>query len=155
MEQEIFRSSYEKQFRYVWNLCIAFLRNVEDTEDAVQEVFLRLLDSEAPFANEGEIRAWLIVTAKNVCRDELRRARRRDVSLDDAQSCAAPAPEIDETLALVRSLPLRYRTPVYLFYYEGYSTAQIAALLNRKESTVRSDLRRGRKKLKDILEESS
>lgn len=155
MEQDVFRRSYEKQFRYVWNLCIAFLRNVEDTEDAVQEVFLRLLDSEAPFADEGEIRAWLIVTARNVCRDELRRARRRDVPLDDAQTCAAPPPEIDETLALVRSLPLRYRTPIYLFYYEGYSTAQIAALLNRKESTVRSDLRRGRKKLKDILEETS
>lgn len=155
MEQDVFRRSYEKQFRYVWNLCIAFLKNVEDTEDAVQEVFLRLLDSEAPFADDGEIRAWLIVTAKNVCRDELRRARRRDVPLDEAQSRAAPAPEIDETLALVRSLPLRYRTPIYLFYYEGYSTAQIAVLLNRKESTVRSDLRRGRKKLKDILEESS
>ena len=155
MEQDVFRRSYEKQFRYVWNLCIAFLKNVEDTEDAVQEVFLRLLDSEAPFADDGEIRAWLIVTAKNVCRDELRRARRRDVPLDEAQSRAAAAPEIDETLALVRSLPLRYRTPIYLFYYEGYSTAQIAVLLNRKESTVRSDLRRGRKKLKDILEESS
>lgn len=155
MEQDVFQRSYEKQFRYVWNLCIAFLRNVEDTEDAVQEVFLRLLDSDSPFADEGQIRAWLIVTAKNVCRDELRRARRRDVPLDDAQSCAVPAPEIDETLALVRSLPLRYRIPIYLFYYEGYSTAQIAALLNRKESTVRSDLRRGRKKLKDILEESS
>lgn len=155
MEQEVFRRSYEKQFRYVWNLCIAFLRNVEDTEDAVQEVFLRLLNSETPFTDEGQIRAWLIVTAKNVCRDELRRARRRDIPLDDAQNCASPPLEIDETLALVRSLPLRYRTPIYLFYYEGYSTAQIAALLNRKESTVRSDLRRGRKKLKDILEESS
>lgn len=155
MEQEVFRRSYEKQFRYVWNLCIAFLKNVEDTEDAVQEVFMRLLDSELPFADEGQIRVWLIVTAKNVCRDELRRARRREVPLDDVQTRAAPPPEIDETLTLVRSLPLRYRTPIYLFYYEGYSTAQIAALLSRKESTVRSDLRRGRKKLKEILEESS
>lgn len=155
MEQEVFRRSYEKQFRYVWNLCIAFLKNVEDTEDAVQEVFMRLLDSELPFADEGQIRAWLIVTAKNVCRDELRRARRREVPLDDVQTRAVPPPEIDETLTLVRSLPLRYRTPIYLFYYEGYSTAQIAALLSRKESTVRSDLRRGRKKLKEILEESS
>lgn len=155
MEQEVFRRSYEKQFRYVWNLCIAFLKNVEDTEDAVQEVFMRLLDSELPFADEGQIRAWLIVTAKNVCRDELRRARRREVPLYDVQTRAVPPPEIDETLTLVRSLPLRYRTPIYLFYYEGYSTAQIAALLSRKESTVRSDLRRGRKKLKEILEESS
>ena len=58
---------------------------------------------------------------------------------------------IDETLAAVRNLPEKYRLPVYLFYYEELSTAQIAALLHRRESTVRSDLRRGREKLRQML----
>lgn len=53
----------------------------------------------------------------------------------------------------VKALPLPYRETVHLFYYEGYSTAQIARILDQKESTVRSRLNRGREKLKPLLEE--
>ena len=53
----------------------------------------------------------------------------------------------------VKSLPVKYREVIHLFYYEGYSTAQIAQMLGRKEVTVRSDLRRGRIRLKEILKE--
>ena len=51
----------------------------------------------------------------------------------------------------VRALPVRYREVIHLFYHEGYSTAQIAKILNRRESTVRSHLRRGRDKLRELL----
>jgi len=51
----------------------------------------------------------------------------------------------------VSRLPLRYRQVIHLFYHEGYQTAQIAKVLGRNESTVRSDLRRGREKLKEVL----
>ena len=54
----------------------------------------------------------------------------------------------------VRSLPVPFREVIHLFYYEGYSTAEISRMLDRKESTVRSDLRRGRLKLKEILKEA-
>lgn len=53
----------------------------------------------------------------------------------------------------VRALPVPYREAIHLFYYEGYSTAQIAQILDQKESTVRSRLKRGREKLKPLLEE--
>ena len=151
MEQEAFTTQYAAQFRLVWNLCLTLLRNPADTEDAVQGTFLRLLRHPAPPEEAGQLRAWLIVTARNVCRDELRRHRRRELALDEARDLPAAAPEIDETLAAVRRLPEKYRLPIYLFYYEELTTAQIAALLNRKESTVRSDLRRGREKLRRML----
>ncbi|WP_349768839.1 RNA polymerase sigma factor [Hungatella hominis] len=54
----------------------------------------------------------------------------------------------------VKALPDKYREVIHLFHYEGYSTAQIGKMLKRKEATVRSDLRRGRQKLKDILKEA-
>lgn len=75
------------------------------------------------------------------------------------------ADELDETLAAkerkdlqfvweaVRQLPDHYREVIHLFHYEGYSTAQIAQMLGRKEATVHSDLRRGRMQLRDILQE--
>ena len=54
----------------------------------------------------------------------------------------------------VKALPVNLRAVIHLFYHEGYSTAEIARLLGRKESTVRSDLRRGRAKLKETLKEA-
>ena len=65
-----------------------------------------------------------------------------------------PEPEIDETLEALRTLPEKYRAAIYLFYYEGLPVEQISRLLDRRESTVRSDLRRGRAKLKELLERS-
>ena len=74
--------------------------------------------------------------------------------------------ELDETLAAqeredltfvweaVKSLPKQYWEAIHLFYYEGYSTAQIGLILDQKESTVRSTLHRGRIKLKEILKEA-
>ena len=151
MDREAFAKLYAAQFRFVWNLCLTLLRNPADAEDAVQETFLRLLRQGSAPDSEAQLRAWLIVTARNVCRDELRRFRRRELPLDEAANAASPPPELDETLLAVRSLPERYRVPIYLFYYEELTCAQIAALLRRRDSTVRSDLRRGRERLRKLL----
>lgn len=142
---------YERHVRLVWNVCYTFLRNVTDVEDAVQETFLRLYLSEQAFSDDNHARAWLITAAKNVCRDELRRSRRRDVPLSEVRNTAAPVPLPDETLQAVRALPEKYRDVIYLYYYEGYHTAEIACLLQKKEATVRSLLRRGRIQLRQSL----
>lgn len=154
MNSETISSLYEAHYRMVWNLCYTFLRNVQDVEDAVQDTFLRLINCGKTFSTDEAIRAWLIVTARNVCRDELKRSRRKNLSLEEADGKAAPIPEPDETLSAVRSLPEKYKAPIYLFYYEGLSTAEISRLLSRRESTVRSDLRRGRLLLRQMLERS-
>ena len=151
MDKEAFTKIYAAQVRYVWNVCLTLLNNPTDTEDAVQETFLRLLRQEDDLADPACLRAWLTVTARNVCRDELRRFRRRELSLEAAEAASTEPPEIDETLAAVRSLPEKYRLPIYLYYYEELTTAQIAETLDRRESTVRSDLRRGRVRLKQLL----
>ncbi len=151
MEKEVFTKIYTAQFRFVWNICLTLLNNPADTEDAVQETFLRLLKQDDEISSAEHLRAWLTVTARNVCRDELRRFRRKELPLDSANESAVTQPELDETLTAVRKLPEKYRLPIYLFYYEELSTAQIAKILKRRESTVRSDLRRGREKLKKML----
>ena len=150
-DKALLERRYRENFRTVWNVCLSFLKNPADVEDAVQETFLRLAREERGFADEEHVKAWLIHTAKNLCRDELRRWRRRELPLDEARNSAAPAPEIDETLAAVRELPEKYRMAIYLFYYEGLPVERISRLLDRRESTVRSDLRRGREALKKLL----
>ena len=54
----------------------------------------------------------------------------------------------------VNKLPVKNREVIHLFYQEGYSTKEIADILKRREATVRSDLKRGREKLKKILKEA-
>lgn len=152
MRQDI-TGSYRRNWKTVWNICFPYFMNHADTEDAVQETFVRLALCEKPFSDEDHEKAWLIVTARNVCKDELKKARRKELPLEAAAtSCTLPQ-EAGSTLRAIRALPDRIETVIYLYYYEGYSTAELAKMLNRNESTVRSDLRRGRLKLKKLLEE--
>ena len=154
LDKQELEKLYQLHFRTVWNICLTFLKNPSDTEDAVQETFLRLVRDGVCFQSEEHGKAWLIHTAKNVCRDELRRHRRLELPLEEARNASSDSLYIDETLEAVRSLPEMNRIAIYLFYYEGLPVEQISKLLGRKESTVRSDLRRGRDKLKKLLERS-
>ncbi|MBO4419310.1 MAG: sigma-70 family RNA polymerase sigma factor [Oscillospiraceae bacterium] len=117
---------YRLHFRTVWNICLTFLKNPSDTEDAVQETFLRLLRECTQFESEEHSKAWLIHTAKNVCRDELRRHRRMDLPLDEARNASSKEIYIDETLEAVRALPEQYRAAIYLFYYTVKNMTKIA-----------------------------
>ena len=154
MSLEELERVYRTHYRTVWNVCLTFLREASDVEDAVQDTFVKLALSRRDFADSDGVKAWLIAVAKNVCRDELRKKWRGDLPLEEERCGSADDPEPDETLEAVRSLNEKYRIPIYLFYYEGLSTAQIARLTGRKESTVRSDLSRGRNELRRILERS-
>lgn len=142
---------YRRNVKTVWNVCITLLKNPSDAEDAVQETFLRLLRSETAFASAEHEKAWLIRTAQNVCKNDLSRARRRDVPLEMQNESGVNPPVLDETLLALRTLPRQYRMALYLHYYEGYSAAELARLLRRPASSVRSDLRRGREALRAIL----
>ena len=151
METNELEALYRRHVKTVWNVCITLLRRPADAEDAVQETFVRLLRSNPEFESEEHEKAWLIRTAQNVCKNDLARARRRDVPLENAADAAHSAPEIDETLAALRTLPEQYRIALYLHYYEGYSTVELAGLLRRPASSIRSDLRRGRERLRALL----
>lgn len=142
---------YHRHCQTVWNICYPYFMNPADTEDAVQETFLRLIRSEKAFRDEEHEKAWLIVTAKNVCRDEVKRARRKDVPLEAVAELRAPQTPEDETLLAIRELPEKQRMVIYLYYYEGYGTVKISQMLQRPQASVRSDLRRGRMALKKRL----
>lgn len=142
---------YDRNVTMVYHICYPYFMNSADTEDAVQETFLRLIHANKTFRDIGHEKAWLITTARNVCRDELRRSRRKDLPLDNAANYSTMDPEPDETLQAIASLPDKYATVIYLYYYEGYGTTSIAKMLHRADATVRSDLRRGRSLLKKRL----
>lgn len=142
---------YNRHVDTVYRLCYSYMNNANDTEDMVQETFLRLIRSGKVFENQQHEKAWLIVTASNLCKDQLKRWWRKTVPLEE-QVTVADSPDRDrDVLQAVVSLPADYKAVVYLYYYEGYTTEQIAKFLHCRESTVRSRLTRARKKLRSYL----
>lgn len=140
---------YQRHADTVYRICFSYLKNAADAEDLTQETFLRLLSSAPSFESQRHEKAWLIVTASNLCKDQLRHWWRKRESLEDhAQYLSAPPSAENETLAAILTLPEKYRLVVCLHYCEGYSTAEIAELLRCPDSTVRSRLLRARKQLK-------
>ena len=143
---------YNRQVDTVYRICFSFMKNKQDTEDMVQETFLRLLGSGVGFVSEEHEKAWLIVTASNLCKDTLKKWWRRTENIDDPTlGLKQPAFEIDEVLAAILKLPADQKCAVYMYYYEGYSTSDIASYLHCPQATVRSRLSRARKTLKRKL----
>lgn len=143
---------YNRQVDTVYRICFSFMKNTTDTEDMVQETFLKLLSSGVSFVSEEHEKAWLIVTASNLCKDTLKKWWRRTEDVDNpALGLKQPPFEIDEVLTAILKLPADQKTVVYMYYYEGYSTADIAGFLRCPRATVRSRLSRARKALKHKL----
>ncbi len=145
---------YNRHVDMVYRICFMLLKNTPEAEDATQTVFMRLMQSDKAFENDEHQKAWLIVTARNTCRDILKsfwRAKR--VELDDLDSRPGGDGGQGDTWEAVAALPEHYRLPVYLHYYEGYTTAEISKMLRVNHATVRTRLRAARKKLKLLLEE--
>ncbi|MDE7430715.1 MAG: sigma-70 family RNA polymerase sigma factor [Lachnospiraceae bacterium] len=140
---------YNRQYNTVYRICFSFMKNSVDAEDMVQETFLKLISSNKKFESEKHEKAWLIVTASNTCKDELRRWKKRlENSKSLFQQENVVQKEDDSILEWVMTLPVKYKQVIYLYYYEGYRTSEIADMLHCSESTVRNQLLRGRRLLK-------
>lgn len=143
---------YNRYFDTIYRVCFSFMKNEADTEDIVQETFLKLITSDKPFQSKSHEKAWLIVTACNTCKDALKHWRRKVEDIDDYPSLEAAKLSRDEhILSAVLALPIKYKEVVFLYYYEGYQTSEIARMLHCSGSAVRNRLMRARKILKKYL----
>jgi RNA polymerase sigma factor (sigma-70 family) len=157
VENELLRmgNSYvdimEKYADTVLRVCLVFMKNKADAEDVFQNVFLKLCEAKPHFNDEGHIKAWLITVARNECKNQLHSFWRRKVTCIDEIVLPVKNTEDKEVVKAVVNLPLKYRDIVYLFYFENYKINELSKLLNLKEPTVKTRLKRGRELLKDIL----
>lgn len=132
-------------------------RDLQESEDIVQEVFLALF-SRPLIKDEEHLKAWLIRVTLNKSRSFLRSARRKVLPLDESLAPAErfdPEPSFtrDDVLEQLFSLPEAERNALYLHYYEGYSAKEIGKFLKKSENAVYILLSRGRAKLKELLKE--
>lgn len=145
---------YDRYSGAVYRTAFTMCKNTADAEDITQETFIKRFRTDISFDDYSSEKAWLIRVAVNKCRDMFRSVRYRyfyyTVSLDEVdliyetkdESCVYHA---------VMELPPKYRIVIHLYYYEGYSVAEIGRIIGKSETAVQTQLYRARKKLKDTL----
>lgn len=133
----------------LYRTALAILGDPQEAEDAVQDAFVKYLEK-AP-ANLENPAAWLMRVLVNDCKSRLRLQWRKVVPLPD--TLPSPSPEEKEELEELWSLPPEERCAIHLFYYEGYSTDEIAQMTAVAPGTVRSRMSRARERLRKLLAE--
>ena len=137
----------------VRRICMIHLKNMADTEDIFQTVFLKYVLHTAPFDSPEHEKAWIIRVTVNACKDLLKSFfHTRTVSLDALIETSQEIQEdYSEVLEAVLALPEKYKDPIYLHYYEGYTAEEIGRILHKNTNTVYTLLTRARQMLKTRL----
>lgn len=148
--EELVDSILAKYANTVYRLAFARTKNSYDAEDILQEVFMKYIKTNMEFKSDEHIKAWLLKVTINCSKNFLASAWfRRTTALED--NIYAEMEEKTDVYKYVLKLSSKYRVVIHLFYYEDLPTAEIAEVLNIKESTVRSQLHRARKILRENM----
>lgn len=153
LEKEEFEREARKYMDNIFAVAFNYFKDPADADDIVQEVLMKLLKSDKVFESSEHVRNWLLRVTVNQCRKvSVSSWFRKSMPLEDyVESLKYEDPEESALFFAVMGLPKKYRIVVHLYYYEDYSTAEIAELLKINESTVRTRLRRARIRLKEVL----
>ena len=138
----------------ILRLAYSYLHNESDAEEVLQETLLQYLRKAPEFVSFEHEKAWLLHVAANLSKNRIRYNRLRQTDELKEELAAEEREDLSFVWEAVRELPEKYREVIHLFYQENLSTAQIGEILQRKEATVRSDLLRGRAKLREVLKEA-
>lgn len=147
-----FSEKYSLYTNMLFRICMLHLGNREDTEEAMQEAYMRLLYKSPRFTDEEHEKAWLIRVTTNLCRDMLRSVwRKRVIKMEHIESCYDNPSDL-HIMEEILKLPSKYKTVIYLHYFENYTVKDISGILKLTESAVKMRLKRGREILKMELE---
>jgi len=138
----------------VWSVCLAHAKNVQDSEDIMQEVFLKTFSGLSMLRDPDRARGWLLQIARRTCIDYL---RRKTATQPIPEDLPAPQKETEDRISslhrAISKLPEAFREPIILFYLNGHSSASVARTLGISETAARSRLARARLRLHEILSE--
>lgn len=153
--EENFNIAYDKYSDMLYRIAYIYTGSCQESEDIVQEVFIKFLNKSSSFKDSNHEKAWLIRVAANKCKDYLKSSRHSNMPLNDeiiwGKNC-----DDDKRLdvqAAILSLDDKYKTIIYLYYYEDCSVNEIASILRLSKSAVKMRLSRAREQLKSVLEE--
>lgn len=131
----------------------SYLHNMSDAEDILQDTLIQYLKTDPVFESAAHEKAWLLRVAANLSKNRLDYNSIRKTDELNEELAADERDDLSFVWEAVKSLPVKYREVIHLFYHEGCSVREISNILKRPEATVRSDLHRGRERLREILRE--
>lgn len=139
---------YNLYFDTVYRVCFLYTKNHTDAQDLTQETFCKILHKPFHHKTDEQTKAWLIVSASNLCKNHLKKWwNKKRIPYEEALLKSYEEPEYN-TYQIIMKLDKKYSIPTYLYYYEGYKTAEIAQLLNQKTSTIQTRLAKARELLR-------
>lgn len=141
----------EKYSNMIYRLALTRTNSKENSEDVYQEVFFRLSRKMPIFESEEHEKAWLIKVTIN-CSKNLLNSKFLKNTTEMKDDIVFETKERHDIYYAVQELPLKYRTIIHLYYYEGYKVNEISKILNTNENTIKSRLARAREKLKEKIE---
>lgn len=138
----------------ILRLAYSYLHNLSDAEEVLQDTLIQFLKAAPALDSPRHEKAWLLRVAANLSKNRIDYNRIRLTDELNEELISEEREDLSFVWEAVKALPAHQREAVHLFYHEGYTAAEIGAMLGRRESTVRSDLHRGRARLKEILKEA-
>ena len=155
VDNEFIRNVVDKYSNTVFRVSYQYVRNKQDAEDVLQEVFVALVDylRHAQFQSDEHVKAWLIrVTINKSINVAKGNSRRKKKEIYDSKEIRVD-PKFDELEYILSQLSAIDRAIIYLRYYEGYSAREIANILSLTEHAVFKRLSRARTQLKEFISE--
>lgn len=154
------RLLYERYADQMFRLCLRYLKNPEDANDAMMTGYVNVFKNLQRFEHRGAgaLEAWMSRIMVNACLMQIRRSKKMEVVTEypetlPQEGSASDALEAEDIYQLVLDLPIGYRTVFNLFALEGYSHKEIAEELGIGEATSRSQLSKARELLKKRIEQ--
>ena len=138
----------------ILRLAYSYLHNMSDAEDILQDTLIKYMQSSPAFLTESHKKAWLLHVAANLSKNKIDYNKIRETDELEETLVAEEREDLSFVWEAVKALPEKYREVLHLYYQEGYPTKEISKILNRNESSIRSDLKRGREALKQVLKEA-
>lgn len=161
---------YDRYAKLIYSLIFKIVKKKDDTEEVMQEVFLQIWEKAPSFdANKGNVYVWIVTMTRNKSIDRLRSKRYKQDKLNsDIEPFtlflpSADADALDQAVAseqavrlqqALTELPDNQRELLEQSYFEGYSQSELAERHNLPLGTVKTRMRSGLKKLKDVLTEN-
>ena len=138
--------------RLAWSI----LRHAQNAEDAVSAAILQAYSRADSLRDEASFKPWLMRITVNCCYDLIRKEKRERALMENVDPSALFTCERQDTLLeIIGQLPPEIAQVLVLYYYENFSTAEIARALKVAGSTVRVRLLRGRRRLRELMEEEN
>ena len=146
-----FQKCVERYRDVVYRVAYSYLRSQADADDVTQNVFVKLYRSQTDFTDDEHLKAWLVRVAINECKSLFVLPWRKDEDIAEYENELPMEDDDRGVFQAVMGLQKKYRIPVILYYYLGYSTDEVARLMGMPPATARTRLSRARAQLKDIL----